>query len=158
MADGGKSKLAASAARNLGTNPIRFLPRNVKTLTTAVGGLLSLSRLISPGIPNAHSSTELSLLNLAEPVIAQANPGSDLSFNLEKAESGESFDDFSFFAEAASALLPLATGFRRRTRSASSSSSSSSSSDRADSNGFNVDTSSALRHIYFPKFRARDHL
>ncbi|ERF75519.1 hypothetical protein EPUS_09306 [Endocarpon pusillum Z07020] len=163
MDNGGKTKVITSAARNLGKNPLLLLPRNAKTLTAAVGGLLSLSGLISPDNPISQAGGELNpslagLLNLAEPLISHASPGSDLSFDIgelgrlsSEPESGETSGNLPFFLEAASTLVPLAAG-RRRSRSVSSSSSSS------DSTEFDFDIHSASRHIYFPKFRAKNHL
>ncbi len=171
MADG-KSKVAVSAARSLSKNPLLLLRTNVKTLTTAVGGLLSLPNFILPNTPINQAGKELSpsvttLLNLAQPVIAQANPGSDLSFEFGKvdptnlfsdSESSNTFDNFSLFLEAASTFVPLAAGLRRRSGSSSSSASSSSTSDIDESSKFKFDIPSASHHIYFPKFRAKNHL
>jgi hypothetical protein len=168
MADS-KTGLSASAARSLTKNPLLLLPRNLKTVTTALTGLLSFSNFLSPNSPITQRGKELipsatSLLSLAEPVITQANPGSDLSFGLGKVQpllsgtaSGDQPDNFSLFISVASSLVPLAAGLRRRSGSPLSAPSSS-ASDEGGSDHFKFDTSSASHDIYLPKFCAHNHL
>ena len=166
MDNGDKTKVITSAVRNLDKNPLLLLPRNAKTLTAAVGGLLSLSGLISSDKPISQTGDELTLLlvgllNLTELLISQTNSGSDLSFDIEELgrlslepESGETFGNLPFFLKTVSILISF-TVDQRRSHSVSS---SSSSFDCFNSTAFDFDIKSTSRHIYFSKFRTKNYL